>query len=332
MGGIEHVGEGIIDDLAARLPRQRKTQRVKLGLLVATMLEARSANLMDLAAALPRPTERLDMRYQWIERLLANPRLEADAVMAPYARELLARAAASGRRLVLILDQTRATARHQVLMLGLRVGTRALPLAWRVRETRGSIGFAEQEGLVRLVAAWLPAGAGAVLMGDRFYGSPDLILLCRSLGWDYRLRLKGDLLVTVEGGETTMGECAARGERLLPSVGLTARGVPTNIAIVHEPGHPEPWIIAMSERPSAYRAFDYGLRWGIEAMFSDFKSRGFGLEDSQIRHADRLARLLLVMALALHWAVSAGMWDAAVHPVPAEKNPSRLARDSSPVA
>src|SRR3954466_14837615 len=85
MGGIEHVGEGIIADLAARLPRQRKTQRNKLGLLVATMLEARSANLMDLAAALPRPTERLDMRHQWIERLLANPRLEVDAVMAPYA-------------------------------------------------------------------------------------------------------------------------------------------------------------------------------------------------------------------------------------------------------
>src|SRR3954452_15434440 len=321
MGGIEHVSEGIIADLVARLPRKRKPQRAKLALLVATMLEARSANLMDLAAALPRGTERLDMRYQWIERLLANPRLEVDAVMAPYARELLGRAAASGQRLPPIPLQTRATAHHQVLMLGLRVGGRALPLAWRVRETRGSIGFAEQEGLVRLVAAWLPAGAGAVLMGDRFYGSPDLILLCRSLGWDYRLRLKGDLLVTVEGGETTTGECATRGERLLPEVGLTAREVPTNIAIVHEPDHPEPWIIAMSERPSAYRAFDYGLRWGIEAMFSDFEPEGFGLEESQIRHADRLARLLLVMALALHWAVSAGMWDAAVHPAPRRKKP-----------
>ena len=62
MGGIEHVGDAITADLAARLPRQRKAQRAKLGLLVATMLEARSANLMDLAAALPRPTERLDMR------------------------------------------------------------------------------------------------------------------------------------------------------------------------------------------------------------------------------------------------------------------------------
>src|SRR5256885_10112009 len=71
------------------------------------------------------------MRYQGSERLLANPRLEVDAVMARYARELLGRAAASGQRLVLILDQTRATAHQQVLMLGLRVGGRAPPLAWR---------------------------------------------------------------------------------------------------------------------------------------------------------------------------------------------------------
>jgi hypothetical protein len=90
--------------------------------------------------------------------------------------------------------------------------------------------------------------------------------------------------------------------------------------MVHEPGHPEPWIIAMSAAPSAHRAFDYGLRWGIEAMFSDFKTRGFGLEGSQLRHPDRLARLILVMALALHWAVSTGMWETARRPLPAEKN------------
>src|SRR4051794_38334564 len=72
--------------------------------------------------------------------------------------------------------------------------------------------------------------------------------------------------------------------------------------MVHEAGHPEPWIIALSQAPSVHTAFDYGLRWGIEAMFSDFKSRGFGLEDSQIRLPGRLDRLILVMALALFWA------------------------------
>ena len=33
-------------------------------------------------------------------------------------------------------------------------------------------------------------------------------------------------------------------------------------------------------------------------MFSDFKTRGFGLEDSQITRTDRLDRLVLVLALA----------------------------------
>jgi hypothetical protein len=326
MGGIEVVARGIAAELERRLPRQRKAQRGKLALLVATMLGERSANLMDLAAALPRPAERVDMRYQWIARLLANPRVDCDAVMRPFAEEAVRHAAASGGTVVLLLDQSRVSARHQALVLGVRVGERALPVAWRVRETQGSIGFSEQRELIASVAGWLPTGGKVVLMGDRFHGSPDLIASCRALGWDWRLRLKQDLLVFEQGGETTLAACFARGERMLEGVELTGRRVATNVAMVHEPGHPEPWIIAMSAAPSAHRAFDYGLRWGIEAMFSDFKTRGFGLEGSQLRHPDRLARLILVMALALHWAVSTGMWETARRPLPAEKKPRTRGR------
>ena len=327
MSGIVRLAAGIEAELAQRLPRQRKTQRGKLALLVATMLSARSANLMDLAAALPRPAERADMRYQWIARFLANPRVDTDAVMRPFAEEAIRHAGAAGGTVVLILDQSRVSAWHQMLMLSVRVGERALPVAWRVRETQGSIGFAEQRDLIAGVADWLPpAGGKVVLMGDRFYGTPDLIALCRALGWGWRLRLKRDRLVIEDGGETTLAACFAGGEHMLSGVELTGRRIVTNIAMVHEPGHPEPWIIALSEAPSVHRAFDYGLRWGIEAMFSDFKTRGFGLEDSQIRHPDRLARLLLVMALALHWAVSTGMWEGAHQPLPAEKKPSGRGR------
>jgi hypothetical protein len=332
MSGIERVAAGIEAELAQRLPRQRRTQRGKLALLVATMLSARSANLMDLAAALPRPAERADMRYQWIARLLANPLVECDTVMRPFVAEAVRHAGAAGGTVVLILDQSRISARHQMLVLAVRVGERALPLAWRVRATQGSIGFAEQRELLTRVAASLPAGGRVVLMGDRFYGTPDLIALCQALGWGWRLRLKQDLLVFEDGGETTLADCFARGEHMLSGVEFTEKRVATHVAMVHEPGHPEPWIIALSEAPTVHRAFDYGLRWGIEAMFSDFKSRGFGLEDSQIRHPDRLARLLLVMALALHWAVSTGMWEAAHRPPPAEKKLRRNSRRSWPAA
>lgn len=63
-------------------------------------------------------------------------------------------------------------------------------------------------------------------------------------------------------------------------------------------------------------------------MFSDFKSRGFGIEDTQLRYADRLDRLILVMALYV--AVSTGQ---AVHcPTPSEKKVPRTNRRRSPEA
>jgi DDE family transposase len=81
----------------------------------------------------------------------------------------------------------------------------------------------------------------------------------------------------------------------------------THVGILHEPGHDEPWYIAMDSPPNEYKTRDYGLRWGIENMFSDFKSRGFSLMQTHIRFANRLERLILILSIALHWAVSLGL-------------------------
>ena len=125
------------------------------------MLHVRSANLMDLAAGLPRQADRSDMRYQWITRLLGNPLVGSDEIMEPFSREVLERAAATGEPLSLILDQSKMSDRHQVLMLALRWGERALPLAWRVEETEGAIGFDTQQALLEVVARWLPEEAAS---------------------------------------------------------------------------------------------------------------------------------------------------------------------------
>ncbi len=329
MGGIETVAEVVNADLLVRLPSQNKKQREGLALLVATALHVRSVNLNELAAAVPRAAERLDMRYQWISRLLGNELIDVDAVMASYGREVLARSCVGGRTIVVMIDQSKVNDAHQMIMVSLRVGERALPLAWRMKKTEGAIGFREQREALEVVAALLPKGVRPTLMGDRFYGSPALISWCRDKGWGWRLRCKQDLLVFDNGGETTLAECFARGEHMLKDIELTEKRARTHVAMLHEEGHPEPWIIAMSDLPTTWRARDYGLRWGIEAMFSDFKTRGFNLEDSQIERTDRLDRLVLVLGLALYWAVSTGMWDALENKTPAEKKPrTRNARTS----
>jgi len=190
MGGIGTVASAICGELLCRLPLQNKKQREGLALLVSTALQVRSVNLNDLAAALPREAERLDMRYQWISRVLGNELIEVDAVMAPFAREVLARSAKGGRTIIVMIDQSNVNDAHQMLMVSLRVGERALPLAWRMKKTQGAIGFHEQKYALEAVAALLPEGARVTLMGDRFYGSPALIGWCRDRGWGWRLRCK----------------------------------------------------------------------------------------------------------------------------------------------
>ena len=91
-----------------------------------------------------------------------------------------------------------------------------------------------------------------MLLADRFYLSTDLFAWLHHHGWQYRLRLKGNLSVDPGFGDlVTTGELA-RGfmERYLSAVRLLASETPTNLGILQEPGHDEPLIIAMNCPPT----------------------------------------------------------------------------------
>ena len=207
---------------------------------------------------------------------LCNPPRERQGA---FAREILAWLAETGAPIPLILDQTKASDRHQILMLSVRWGERALPLAWRVAETEGAIGFATQQELLEVVAGWLSVGQAVILLADRFYGTPEMICWCGDRGWDYRLRLKGNLVARLGATRTTTGALALSGGHYFENIILTGKRITTNLGIIRDPGH-RPWIIAMSAKPGYLTTLGYAARWGIEPMFSDFKSRGFGLQQT----------------------------------------------------
>ena len=300
--------DAIGKDFEERLSGYHKSRREGLVTLAAVMLETRSANLMELAAALPRAIGAADHRYQYIERQLKNPEVDADAVIRPYALQVIERLASRGQTIILQMDQSHINDSNEVLMVSVRLRKRAVPVAWRVRSTQGNIGFGVQKELLDSVLAWLPETVLVMLAADRFYGTAQLIGWCQKAGWSYRIRLKGNLTLAHEGGELTTGEVAARLAPGVTGAELYGSGVVTNIGVLHETGHKEPWIVAMDAKPSRYTVLDYGMRWGIENMFSDFKSHGFGLMQSHIQKPDRLERLILIMSIALYWAISCGMF------------------------
>jgi hypothetical protein len=74
--------------------------------------------------------------------------------------------------------------------------------------------------------------------------------------------------------------------------------------------------------PGHSQGYSYGLprqSFTRQPTFSDFKSRGFDLEASQLDHADRMERLILIMSLAMYWCVRVGRDDAKHRPTPLEK-------------
>ena len=98
--------EAIEGDFKARLPGYHKSRREGLVTLAGVMLETRSANLMELAAALPREIGAADHRYQYIERQLKNREIGADAVIKSYALQVIERLASRGQTIILQMDQS----------------------------------------------------------------------------------------------------------------------------------------------------------------------------------------------------------------------------------
>ncbi len=59
----------------------------------------------------------------------------------------------------------------------------------------------------------------------------------------------------------------------------------------------------------------YARRWEVETLFSALKSRGFNLEDTHMTTAERLDKLLALLAIAFTWAHLVGEWCYQARPL-----------------
>ncbi|HEX9916488.1 MAG TPA: transposase [candidate division Zixibacteria bacterium] len=313
-GGVWHIAEIIADDLEGRETGLSKPQRIGLADIAASVLSCRSVNTSELANILPRSVKSSEESYRYISRWLSNPKIKPIEVMKGFVPEILYALTSNNQTAILMLDQSKIGNGFECLMVSLRLGERAIPVAWRVKKTEGEMGYDEQEPLLKAVYDIIPKGIEVMLAADRFYGTAALISLCQRLGWKYRIRLKGNLnLFHQEGWVMNPHEAKKLDLKGLENVRLGEKGPLINVGILHESGHPEAWYIAMDDKPSEARTLDYGLRWGIEALFSDLKTRGFSVTKTQLKQVDRIERLLLVLTIALYWAVSTGMMPREAH-------------------
>ncbi len=80
--GFSGVNEAIKADFIERLPKFHKSRCEGLTLLSSIVLDVRSANLMELSAALPRHIGTKDHRYQYVSRVLSNSHIDVENILS----------------------------------------------------------------------------------------------------------------------------------------------------------------------------------------------------------------------------------------------------------
>ncbi len=218
-----------------------------------------------------------------------------------------------GAKIYLALDSSSLWDEFVLVRIALVYRGRALPLSWVVLKQKSTMAaFEKYKHILKEAAAILPKGCPVILLADRGFDDIDLLRMVRDLSWGFRIRLKKSLRVyRVSKPCLSVGRfMPAKGQALfLHKVWITDRQFgPVHLALaqVQTPTGFEEWAIVSDDPTNLHTFDDYGLRFDLEENFLDDKSAGFQLESGEIRDADALARLGLVLATTTLYLVSTG--------------------------
>jgi hypothetical protein len=304
-----------LDQVEALLPQARVTRVRVLALFAAGVVWAKAVTLLKVAATLPLPAADPSIERR-LKRFLGNPAVTVEGLWQPLLPVLLR--GLGSREVLLVFDPTPYRGDATILVVGVVVRHRVLPLLWRVLPQQDPWPDRLREVLapmLRTIATALPPGTTATLLVDRGVVGPGIIDAARVAGFPLVLRLRASAKEQTrvrlgEGPERRLAELpTGPGQRYAgPAAIFKDAGWREGFLTIHwDRDAAEPWVL-FSDRPGGPdRVREYRRRARAEATYQDEKTRGFDLEASKITALERIERLLLPVHLALWWAYGLGV-------------------------
>jgi hypothetical protein len=164
----------------------------------------------------------------------------------------------------------------------------------------------------------IPTSVKVIILADRGFGRCALAAFLRLHGFSYLIRIQPKVTVKLKGFHGKLLDYPVHKgiAKVLTDVAYRADGAVTqNIVVRWRKGLPpkrdrrrnwrlpadECWFLMTDLKGTAEQLCQlYGRRMTIEQLFRDHKSKrnGWSLRDTQVKTAERLDRLLLILAIA----------------------------------
>lgn len=272
---------------------------------------AASSHVRKIAAATPGHPDSQRRRLQrWLARPCDMPQFATNwttSVMRRLPKQ---------KTVYLLVDETKIENRFGVMVVGLAIEGRCIPLAWRSYIANSKADYpAEGQvamilALLRAVQSGLKTRQRVVVMADRGISySTSLVAGILEMGWHFLLRVPRDaVLVTSEGERIRFYHKVAQPNETFAATGTifpSTGGIAAQVRTVRGQDAAEPW--ALITNVDDCTGWEYGQRMWIELAFRDLKSAGWQLEMSQLTCPHRFERLLILLVVAYCWMSLYGM-------------------------
>lgn len=312
MSSSQQLYQRLFTKLAALHPSLHQKRLTVWIWVVVGLIQSQSSQLSAIATHIPGDAQAAG-RITRVRRWLKSKWISSRTLYDPLIREVVQ--AWRGRDVTIILDG--CFIRHktlQILRVSLSHCYRALPLAWEVSTSQGLVALDVCEAMLEYVADVLCPVRRVTFLADRGFRDRDWARTCRSLGWDYIIRIANNTVVTFPGGvQRAVDELGIKPNerRYLPNVRITLDADWTcNLAITWTRATPtcpsELCVVMTNLHPSGWVLRHYLKRMHIEQSFRDDKSGGFDMEASHLSDPKRLDTLLLALSVAVLWIYEIG--------------------------
>lgn len=305
---------------AVRVTSVRRLASLVLGVVASEQCGLRGA-AGELGAMGLRPAQDASTARR-LRRTLADARLDDGA---GYGRALRAVVDwAPDAPVVLALDESTTPGGMRVLRLSLAYRGGCVPVAWSVWAGQAKLprGYWRHiDAVLDQAQALVPPDLPVVVLADRAYDVPAVVDRLAARGWDWIIRVKARSKLVWRGAdgleqplrEVVGAALGQPGDRLQATGETFKKARWRAVKLVGEwgRGYGEPLVVLTSLAPEGALLARYGRRFWIEAAFRHDKGKGWGWEQSQVRHPAHQWRLLLALAWASLLVLSLGAAQAA---------------------
>lgn len=305
----QRVYTEVVRTLKDLMRTQKQGHVVTLAMMITGIVMSKKAQLSVMSSEVPHWAKSASIEKR-MQRFVKNEHIDVQTYYMPFAKALLA--ALASQPLVLAMDGSQVGRGCMTLMVGVIYKQRALPLAWIVyRGPKGHTTAQRHIEVLELVQPLLPAEATVILLGDGEYDNVDMIQWLEAhTRWHFVVRTACSSLVHFQGRVFALNSLPITPDKclVLEKVLFTqARYGPLLAMVYWELDYEEPIYLLSNLADAEQSCRYYKLRYRLETLFSDQKSRGFHLHKSHLSDPNRISRLLIAACLSFIWMIFLGL-------------------------